>query len=106
MSILNPAAAAPTFMNRYQRLKPALRDRFVVNRWQADWNTVWMAAMNGAMSNNRALAINPRWGMPGVNPTITTASLKPSKASIERFKDLLIPSQSVYIPETNSMSEV
>jgi hypothetical protein len=30
MSIENPAAAAPTFMKRYQRLKPAPRDRRVV----------------------------------------------------------------------------
>ena len=33
MSTAAPPAAAPTFMKRYQRLKPALRDFFVVYRW-------------------------------------------------------------------------
>ena len=78
MSMLNPAAAAPMFMKRYQRLKPALRERLVVNRWQEDWKTVWMAAMNGAIRRNSPLASSPRWGRVGTSPTTTTPGAGPA----------------------------
>src|SRR5829696_5681636 len=106
ISILKPAAAAPTFMNKYHMLKPALRERFVVNLWQADWKTVWMAAVKGAIKKSRALATSPRWGKLGVNPTIRTAALKTSRSSIETFNDFFMPNQSVYIPEMKSINEV
>ena len=60
MSTAAPPAAAPMFMNRYQRLKPALRERWVVYRWHAAWKMVWIPAMNGAIRTSNPAAFHPR----------------------------------------------
>jgi len=62
--------------------------------------------MKGAINSSSTLAISPRCGRPGASPTPSTPSRNTSIAAIERIRERRIPSQSVYIPETNNISDV
>ena len=102
MSTAAPPAAAPMFMNRYQRLKPALRDRRVVYRWHDAWKIVWMPAMKGAIRTSSPPAIHPRWGSEGVRPTNTIKARSTSDEPIETRSESRMPIQSVITPENVS----
>jgi hypothetical protein len=71
----------------------------VVKRLLADWKTVWIMAMKGAMRRSRMVASQPRWGRDGTSPTTATAPRSTAWQSMAMWVETRIPSQSVTVPE-------